>query len=455
MKTATVRYKSLLKDGYRFDPDIHLSEGVVIRRTLESLPFPLSTVGDNSDRVFLGNIISRVFVKDNTHGLPYLAASDTVLSNIDTGRFLSNKQASELSNLILKKDWILITCSGTLGNVTYTNQSFENHIATHDLIRVVPNDGKVRKGTLYAFLSSKYGYYQITQSMFGGVVKHINDSHARGIVVPIFPDDVQNEIEQLISSAAEAREKASLLLKEAHRLVEEFINYSPSESKSGYGVKASSLINSYTHRFEGAYYVSENRSLFEYIKKTFDYKPLKEHTDKIFRPGIFKRQYVKNGVPFLGGADIMLATPTSEKQLSFKQVESMPELLVHKGWILITCGGTIGNAVYVDDQLSDCAISQHVLRVKPQNIEDAGYLYAFLSSSIGYKLITMYTYGSVIPQVEPHHIERIPVPSFPVELQKRLNGLINEYSDNLSFAKESEKRAKAIIEETIEKYTKQ
>ena len=63
--------------------------------------------------------------------------------------------------------------------------------------------------------------------------------------------------------------------------------------------------------------------------------------------------------------------------------------------------------------------------------------------------------GSVIPQVEPHHIERIPVPSFSVELQKRLNGLINEYSDNLSFAKESEKRAKAIIEETIEKYTKQ
>lgn len=454
MKTATVRYKSLLKDGYRFDPDIHLSEGVVIRRTLESLPFPLSTVGDNSEKVFLGNIFSRVFVKDSTHGVPYLAASDTVLSNIDTGRYLSNKQASELSNLILKKNWILITCSGTLGNVTYTNQSFENHIATHDLIRVVPNDGKVKKGTLYAFLSSKYGYYQITQSMFGGAVKHINDSHAKSILVPVFPDEIQNEIERLISLAAEAREKASIQLKEAHHLVEEYIHYSPSKPKNGYRVKASSLINSYTHRFEGAYYVSDNRSLFEYIKNALDYKPLKDYSEKIFRPGIFKRQYVSNGVPFLGGADIMLATPASEKQLSFKQVDSMPELLVHKGWILITCGGTIGNAVYVDDQLSDCAISQHVLRVKPLNIEDAGYLYAFLSSSIGYRLITMYTYGSVIPQVEPHHIERIPVPTFPTELRKQLNDLISKYSDNLTLAKESEKKAKTIIEECIEKYTK-
>lgn len=66
----------------------------------------------------------------------------------------------------------------------------------------------------------------------------------------------------------------------------------------------------------------------------------------------------------------------------------------------------------------------------------------------------MYTYGSVIPQVEPHHIERIPVPTFPTELRKQLNDLISKYSDNLTLAKESEKKAKTIIEECIEKYTK-
>lgn len=87
---------------------------------------------------------------------------------------------------MLQKDWILITCSGTLGNVTYTNKTFEGHIATHDLIRVVPNDSKVNKGTLYAFLSSRYGYNQITQSQFGGVVKHINREQTCDIIVPVF-----------------------------------------------------------------------------------------------------------------------------------------------------------------------------------------------------------------------------------------------------------------------------
>ena len=80
--------------------------------------------------------------------MTYLAASDTVLANLETGRYLSNYQAATLSYLILKKDWILVTCSGTLGNVTYTNRNFENHIATHDLIRILPNSKKVNKGTL-------------------------------------------------------------------------------------------------------------------------------------------------------------------------------------------------------------------------------------------------------------------------------------------------------------------
>ena len=65
------------------------------------------------------------------------------------------------------------TCSGTIGNVIFTNSTFEGRIATHDLIRVVPDDSKMLKGVVYAYLSSKYGYCQLTQSKFGGVVKHI------------------------------------------------------------------------------------------------------------------------------------------------------------------------------------------------------------------------------------------------------------------------------------------
>ena len=172
MKTGVTSTKHFASMGFRLDPSLHLSEGLQVREDLAKLPYGLIIINDVSEKVFLGNIFSRVFVKDKAHGKTYLAASDTVLSNIETGRYLSNKQAEQLKHLWLKKDWILVTCSGTLGNVTYTNSTFEDKIATHDLIRIVPNDKNILKGVVYAFLAGKYGYYQITQSQFGGVVKH-------------------------------------------------------------------------------------------------------------------------------------------------------------------------------------------------------------------------------------------------------------------------------------------
>jgi restriction endonuclease S subunit len=52
-------------------------------------------------------------------------------------------------------------------------------------------------GFLYAYLASKYGYTLLTQSGFGGVVKHINAEHVANIPVPILPESKQQEIHNL------------------------------------------------------------------------------------------------------------------------------------------------------------------------------------------------------------------------------------------------------------------
>ena len=111
MKTGVINSKTFFNAELRIDPDVHLSEGSVIRNELSHLPYQLSTVGENAADVFYGNIFSRIFVQNPEYGMPYLAASDTVLANLDTGRYLSKKQAAQLSYLFLKKDWILVTCS--------------------------------------------------------------------------------------------------------------------------------------------------------------------------------------------------------------------------------------------------------------------------------------------------------------------------------------------------------
>ena len=348
MKTGHIKSNTFRAALYRIDPSFHLSEGIKVRRMLDNVPYGLTTVGDTSDKVFIGNIFSRVFVKDAAHGVPYLAASDTVLSNLDTGRFLSKKQASDLSYLILKKNWILATCSGTLGNVTYTNEEFDGRIATHDLIRIVPNDKNILRGCLYAFLASKYGYYQLTESQFGGVVKHINAEHAKNINIPLFPRDIQQKVDSLIKESARLREEAASKLRAAHERIDNYFNNNYNQNKNlivGY----KDVISSQLHRFDASYHISKGKYYDDYIKSNFQWKHLGEVARNISRPDIFKRMYVKEGIKFLSGSDILLRIPDSDKQLSIKTPHK-EEFIVNEGWILLPRSGTIGDVVYTTSQ---------------------------------------------------------------------------------------------------------
>lgn len=377
MKYNVVNTKNV-HSTQRFDPSFHLSDAITLREKVENVPFEKVSIADATENVFLGNIFSRIFVKDAEHGIPYLAASDTVLANLDTGRYLSKKQASILSYLMLKKDWIVVTCSGTIGNVTYTNSSFENHIATHDLIRIVPNDEKNLRGYLYAFLASKYGYNQLTQSQFGGVVKHINADHVRNIKVPCFAEFFQEEVNDLVQEAARLRENASDALEYAIGYFDTLFLMPFKESCLG-KVSSKEILTSINKRFEASFHISEGKDIDKYIKEHYEWKSLGEVCSNISRPDIFKRYYVKKGITFLGGADIFLATPDSEKRLSSKKTANIEALMIKEGTILLPRSGTIGNVAWAHAGHAQKLASEHVIRITPNDILRAGYVYAFLA----------------------------------------------------------------------------
>lgn len=437
----------------RFDPSFHLSDAITLREKVKNVPFEKVSIADATENVFLGNIFSRIFVKDAEHGIPYLAASDTVLANLDTGRYLSKKQASILSYLMLEKDWIVVTCSGTIGNVTYTNSSFENHIATHDLIRIVPNDEKILRGYLYAFLASKYGYNQLTQSQFGGVVKHINTEHVRNIKVPCFAEFFQEEVNDLVQEAARLRENASDALEYAIGYFDTLFLIPFKENCLG-KVSSKEILASINKRFEASFHISEGKDIDKYIKEHYEWKSLGEVCSNISRPDIFKRYYVKKGVTFLGGADIFLATPDSEKRLSPKKTANIGALMIKEGTILLPRSGTIGNVAWAHAGHAQKLASEHVIRITPNDILRAGYVYAFLASKYGKKLIQRYIFGSVIQHVEPPHLKLIPVPIIDKKVMDDIHDKVMVYSSAMGKAIEYERKAITMVEQEIEKWNK-
>lgn len=456
MRTGVINISNALGSGYRIDPSLHLSEGVSVRAKLHKSPYELSTVADCSSRIFLGNIFSRCFVKSKEFGVTYLSASDTVLSDIDTGRYISKKQAKELSYLMLEKDWILVTCSGTLGNVTYTNNNFSDKIATHDLIRIVPSDTKYKKGCLYAFLTSKYGYYQITQSQFGGVVKHINDKQLGSIVVPQFPDDFQQEVDELIQDSARWREESAKALNEAKTLIIDFCDkqYIKEENVEPQLVKSSKILNSLNTRFDAPIFINNAERWIKSLKK--ETKSLGECKIKTWYPGMFKRSYVENGYPYIKGSDLFLNDPFRKcEHLSRTRTPKLEELWLKENQILITCAGACGLVKLITKEYEEKKSigSPDIIRLVSEDLLfTKEYLFVYLQIPAIYDYMQSLKYGSVIERFDISNIETIPIVKPTEELSKKVTDIIRYYADCNYRSFKAQEKAIRMVEEEIEKW---
>lgn len=449
MKTAALNNKDILSHKLRFEAEHYLNDNSFLCLALERNKDNCDTL-ENLATVFNPPVFKRQFCKPTSKSVQYFQSSDVQNAEEFSPVHIFKGQAESL-NLLVNKGDVLVTGFGTIGNTRLVSKHQDGVCYANNVCRIRTNSN-IPNGFIYAFMTSKYGYAQLNNNASGSVVRYIEAPGIKRTLVPRVPESFQKEVDDLIQASARLREEATEALEEAHTLIED--KFRVSAKKKSSCVSISSIRSSHNKRFEAFYHTSENRNIYDYIIQNFEYKTLGELTSKIFRPGIFKREYVADGVTFLGGADILMQIPDSEKKLSYRQVEKMPELKVKRNWILVTCGGTIGNTVIIDGQLEKCVISQHVMRIVPKDEVLKGYLYAVLSSKIGHSLITMHSTGSVIPQIESHHLELVPVPILCNEEMLYIDGLISTYVEKIEISKEKEIKAKFLVEQEIEKWNK-
>jgi type I restriction enzyme S subunit len=148
--------------------------------------------------------------------------------------------------------------------------------------------------------------------------------------------------------------------------------------------------------------------------------------DNVFMPGRFKRIWVEEayGVPFITGAEMLLAKLPRNKFISKKLTKQLDTYFVEEGWTLISRSGTVGNAVIVTSDLTDYAVTEDAIRVVPAEEMPAGYLYAYLRGKDFYALATEKVYGSVIDHIEPNQVAGLPIPLLPDTIQQHIHELV-------------------------------
>ncbi len=169
---------------------------------------PLSSLAS----VELRGQFTRVWAQAREHGLPYLNATD-LLSLLALGvpaggpRYLSHVTDTNVESLVIHEGWLLMTCSGTIGRVFYVPKRLDGWVATHDLIRIVPNKAGMA-GYLYAWLGTPVAQCQILSHTHGGQIDHVTDSQVAGVLVPLLSASQIKSINAAVMKALHARENA-------------------------------------------------------------------------------------------------------------------------------------------------------------------------------------------------------------------------------------------------------
>ena len=175
-------------------------------------------------------------------------------------------------------------------------------------------------------------------------------------------------------------------------------------------------------------------------------------TKAVFIPPRFKRVYVEKefGVPFLQGSHVVHFQPADLKYLSLSS-RNLERWIVNAGWILVTCSGTIGRTMVCPPEWDGWAASQHILRIVPDNKKcPAGFLCAFLSSSIGQAQLTANSYGAVVDELTEEQAGGILVP-MPKTTTDR--ALVRSIDQSMKAATELKSKAVAATQASAESTT--
>jgi len=178
----------------------------------------LTNVADS----FVPPRFKRAYVKDASDGLPLLQGTHIPQIKPQDIKYIW-KGMKNLESYIIRKNWICVTCSGTIGRLSLIRDGWDGWAATNHLLRVVPKESEIHPGYLGVFLLSIYGQAQFQRLTYGGVVDEIGEAgELFDDILVLKPENktLEDRIGNLVYDAYDKRDKANQLEDEAINLLE-------------------------------------------------------------------------------------------------------------------------------------------------------------------------------------------------------------------------------------------
>jgi type I restriction enzyme S subunit len=226
--SAGVRLGEVFESGVRLEASTFAPEARAAVEDLRQAGFEVvSLYGTEglSDEAHNAFRFKRIYVGED-RGIPFLTSADIINLRPRGDRFLSRKRTPKLNELMVRKWDVLISRSGTIGNVALAGATITDLALSEDAIRW-RCDEPALAGYVTAFLRSDVGRLQLKRVTYGSVIKHIEPDHLKHILVPDLHPILRTEIGMKMCQATELRDQANGLFDTASARLHEALGLPP------------------------------------------------------------------------------------------------------------------------------------------------------------------------------------------------------------------------------------
>ena len=217
VKWCGVSLSEVIEKGKRLEASVYDVESKQAYTRVKNGIYPaVDLIGLDSpvQKAHYGGRLKRNYVEKNSeNSVGFIGSSEMLDISPQPIKFMVDDE--RVSDLHVKRGTVLISRSGTIGNMSFVNETLEKFLISEHAMRLECNS---YPGYVYAYLKTKTGQALIRSNIYGSVIQQIEPEHLASIPIPNAPNEVlQSLVELLLQPRRLIRRAKSMTVKLTHQ----------------------------------------------------------------------------------------------------------------------------------------------------------------------------------------------------------------------------------------------
>lgn len=325
---------------------------------------------------------------------------------------------------------LLITRKGNYGKVDIVNNDNRDCFISSEIFHIILKNNIINPYFLKIYLNSIYGFSFIERYIHGISNFSITQESLKEILVPIFSQNFQSSIAELVNKSYTLRQSADTLYKEAEDILLEELGFKDYQIKNQKCFVKNLSDTQKVSRIDAEYFQPKYEDLINKIK---EYKGGYSSLDNIanIKSGSLVPDDLysndKSGIPYIRVKDLNFKGEINKENIVYlKNFTNTNETIAYTGDYIIATIGTVGKVGIVDNKLNGCIPSNNTSKISLKNKQNELFYLLLFQSFIFQQQIEKEFTQTAQPKILDNQLCNIIIPLLPESIQSTISSKLHK-----------------------------